>query len=579
MEHDRRQPDRHDRRLSQRATPHEDNPALSEDAMVQPSMQGAEDHLTSSREATTRLRESIIHSRQSVALMRENAVLAREREVRTREDEIQDKEANVLAKENHEAETSLLGQDDRNATLQMANEQLVITAIRLQIETAENEKTTSEMIKLARYDFLTSLPNRVQLYDRIDQAIAMAKRHPAKLAVLFLDLDRFKVINDTHGHAIGDKLLQSVADRLKSSVRNTDTVSRLGGDEFVLLLSEVGKDEALEVKIEKILTVVSAPYSIAGHEMHVGATIGISIFPQDGDDSATLIRNADTAMYFGKKSGRNTYRFYAQEMGAHDTERKNIEAGLQQALKKNEFVLFYQAQFDLESGKISGAEALIRWQHPIKGLLLPSEFMGVAESSGAVIPIGRWALREACEQATRWHVADLSFNVIAVNISALEFEDEHFLQNVLQVLQETGLPPAHLELELTETVLMKSVDATTLTLNKLRAAGVSISIDDFGTGYSSLSYLKQFPVDTMKIDQSFVRDISTSKDDILLNAVIGIGKSLRHRVIAEGVETETQLAFLRENHCTAAQGFYLNEPMGAEDFFNFLVAGVARHAI
>jgi len=547
--------------------------------MVQPSMQGAEDHLTSSREATTRLRESIIHSRQSVALMRENAVLAREREVRTREDEIQDKEANVLAKENHEAETSLLGQDDRNATLQMANEQLVITAIRLQIETAENEKTTSEMIKLARYDFLTSLPNRVQLYDRIDQAIAMAKRHPAKLAVLFLDLDRFKVINDTHGHAIGDKLLQSVADRLKSSVRNTDTVSRLGGDEFVLLLSEVGKDEALEVKIEKILTVVSAPYSIAGHEMHVGATIGISIFPQDGDDSATLIRNADTAMYFGKKSGRNTYRFYAQEMGAHDTERKNIEAGLQQALKKNEFVLFYQAQFDLESGKISGAEALIRWQHPIKGLLLPSEFMGVAESSGAVIPIGRWALREACEQATRWHVADLSFNVIAVNISALEFEDEHFLQNVLQVLQETGLPPAHLELELTETVLMKSVDATTLTLNKLRAAGVSISIDDFGTGYSSLSYLKQFPVDTMKIDQSFVRDISTSKDDILLNAVIGIGKSLRHRVIAEGVETETQLAFLRENHCTAAQGFYLNEPMGAEDFFNFLVAGVARHAI
>ncbi len=579
MEHDRRQPDRHDRRLSQRATPHENNPALSEDAMVQPSMQGAEDHLTSSREATTRLRESIIHSRQSVALMRENAVLAREREVRTREDEIQDKEANVLAKENHEAETSLLGQDDRNATLQMANEQLVITAIRLQIETAENEKTTSEMIKLARYDFLTSLPNRVQLYDRIDQAIAMAKRHPAKLAVLFLDLDRFKVINDTHGHAIGDKLLQSVADRLKSSVRNTDTVSRLGGDEFVLLLSEVGKDEALEVKIEKILTVVSAPYSIAGHEMHVGATIGISIFPQDGDDSATLIRNADTAMYFGKKSGRNTYRFYAQEMGAHDTERKNIEAGLQQALKKNEFVLFYQAQFDLESGKISGAEALIRWQHPIKGLLLPSEFMGVAESSGAVIPIGRWALREACEQATRWHVADLSFNVIAVNISALEFEDEHFLQNVLQVLQETGLPPAHLELELTETVLMKSVDATTLTLNKLRAAGVSISIDDFGTGYSSLSYLKQFPVDTMKIDQSFVRDISTSKDDILLNAVIGIGKSLRHRVIAEGVETETQLAFLRENHCTAAQGFYLNEPMGAEDFFNFLVAGVARHAI
>ena len=520
--------------------------------------------------------------------MRENAVLARELEVKTREDDVQDKEANVLIREDlaafdaspdHETAAPDIGQEERNATLQLANEQLVITAIRLQMETAESEKITSEMIKLARYDFLTSLPNRVQLYDRIDQSIAVAKRHPAKLAILFLDLDRFKIVNDTYGHAIGDKLLQSVADRLKSSVRNTDTVSRLGGDEFVLLISEVNEDEALELKVEKILAVVSAPYSFAGHDLHVGATIGISIFPQDGEDSATLIRNADTAMYFGKKSGRNNYQFYVREMGAEDTERKNLEVSLEQALKKKEFVLFYQAQFDLESGQISGAEALIRWLHPTKGILLPSEFMPIAESSGAIIQIGRWTLREACEQAMRWHTADLSFNTIAVNISALEFEDEHFLQNVLLVLRETGLPPKNLELELTETVLMKSVDATTLTLNKLRAAGVSISIDDFGTGYSSLSYLKQFPVDTMKIDQSFVRDISTSKDDILLNAVIGIGKSLRHRVIAEGVETATQLAFLRENHCTAAQGFYLSEPMAGEDFFIFLKAGVALHAI
>jgi diguanylate cyclase (GGDEF)-like protein len=588
MEHDRRQSGNRDRRRSQREMSHGNDPASSEGAILRPSPQGTGDRSMASREATTYLRETIIHARQSVALMRENAVLARERDLRTREDNVEHKESDVSARENSAessagenqgVEASALEQEERNATLQMANEQLVITAIRLQIETAENEKTKSEMIKLARYDFLTSLPNRVQLYDRIDQAVAMAKRHPAKLAVLFLDLDRFKVVNDTHGHAIGDKLLQSVADRLKSSVRNTDTVSRLGGDEFVLLLSEVNEDEALELKIEKILAVVSAPYSIAGHELHVGATIGISIFPQDGDDSATLIRNADTAMYFGKKSGRNTYRFYVQEMGAHDTERKNIEAGLQQALKKREFILFYQAQFDLESGKISGAEALIRWRHPSKGLLPASEFMEVAESCGAVISIGRWALREACGQAMRWYMAGLSFNVVAVNISALEFENENFLQNVLQTLQETGLPPRHLELELTETVLMKSVDATTLTLSKLRSAGVSISIDDFGTGYSSLSYLKQFPVDTMKIDQSFVRDISTSKDDILLNAVIGIGKSLRHRVIAEGVETATQLAFLRENRCTAAQGYYLNEPMAAEDFFSFLTAGVARHTI
>ena len=588
MEYDRRRTDGRDRRNLKRMVPHEDGVAPGSGAASEFPIQGSRERSISSREATTYLRESIIHSRQSVALMRENAVLARELEVKTREDDVQDKEANVLIREDlaafdaspdHETAAPDIGQEERNATLQLANEQLVITAIRLQMETAESEKITSEMIKLARYDFLTSLPNRVQLYDRIDQSIAVAKRHPAKLAILFLDLDRFKIVNDTYGHAIGDKLLQSVADRLKSSVRNTDTVSRLGGDEFVLLISEVNEDEALELKVEKILAVVSAPYSFAGHDLHVGATIGISIFPQDGEDSATLIRNADTAMYFGKKSGRNNYQFYVREMGAEDTERKNLEVSLEQALKKKEFVLFYQAQFDLESGQISGAEALIRWLHPTKGILLPSEFMPIAESSGAIIQIGRWTLREACEQAMRWHTADLSFNTIAVNISALEFEDEHFLQNVLLVLRETGLPPKNLELELTETVLMKSVDATTLTLNKLRAAGVSISIDDFGTGYSSLSYLKQFPVDTMKIDQSFVRDISTSKDDILLNAVIGIGKSLRHRVIAEGVETATQLAFLRENHCTAAQGFYLSEPMAGEDFFIFLKAGVALHAI
>jgi diguanylate cyclase (GGDEF)-like protein len=590
MEHDRRRAGLQDRRIS---------PEASSSDVYSSSRTGVEEganflpsdvirQSVAGREATASLRETVVQSRQNVAFMRENAVLVREQGVQKREDIVHEKEATALGRENaatlretevHDSTAIPLEQAQRNMTLQLANEQLVLTAIRLQIETAENEKSKSEMTILARYDFLTSLPNRAQLYDRIDQAIAMAKRHPTKLAVLFLDLDKFKIINDSHGHAIGDKLLQSVAERLKSAVRNTDTVSRLGGDEFVLLLSEVNEDEKLQMKIEEIHSVITAPYSIGGHELHIGATIGVSIFPQDGDNSATLIRNADTAMYFGKKSGRNSYQFYVKEMGASDTERKNIEMGLQQAIQKNEFVLFYQAQFNLENGLISGVEALIRWQHPANGLMLPGGFMSVAESCGAILPIGRWALRTACEQAKLWQEAGLAFSVVAVNISALEFEDEKFLENVLLVLRETGLPPKHLELELTETVLMRSVDATTVTLNKLRSIGVSISIDDFGTGYSSLSYLKQFPVDTMKIDQSFVRDISKSDDDILLNAVIGIGKSLRHRVIAEGVETATQLAFLRENQCTAAQGFYLNEPMPAEDFFTFLKNGVALHAI
>jgi len=588
MEHDRRRTDLPDRRRPQQAMSHDIATKLRtgpDGFWVSP---GEDEHAATSRDAMVHLREAAVRSRQNVIQAREKSVLAREIELRTMEDAIQAKEANILARElsgasgtpeHSETTAPALAQEERNMTLQLANEQLLLTALRLQIETAEIEKSNSEMNLLARYDFLTGLPNRSQLYDRVGQAIAIAKRHPAKFAVLFLDLDRFKAVNDSHGHAIGDKLLQSVADRLKSSVRNTDTVSRLGGDEFVLLLTEVNEDEALELKIDKIHTIITAPYGIAGLYLHVGATIGISIFPQDGDDSSALIRNADTAMYYGKKSGRNNYQFYAHEMGAHDSERKTIEADLRQALEKNEFVLYYQAQFNLESSRISGVEALIRWHHPERGLLLPNWFMQVAESNGTIIAIGRWVLRTACEQAMRWHEAGLHFETIAVNISAVEFEDRGFLENVMLVLQETGLPPMYLELEITETVLMKSVDATTLTLNDLRAAGVSISIDDFGTGYSSLSYLKQFPVDTMKIDQTFIRDISSSKDDILLNAVIGIGKSLRHQVIAEGVETATQLAFLRENHCTAAQGFYLNVPIPAEDFLVFLQRGVARNPI
>ena len=468
---------------------------------------------------------------------------------------------------------------DQNVKLRLVNEQLVIASIRLQVAHEEVEKSKAEMTRLAHFDFLTDLPNRAQLYDRIGQAIAMAKRHPAKLAILLLDLDRFKVINDTLGHSIGDNLLQSVAQRLKSTVRNTDTVSRLGGDEFVLLLSEVGQDDSLALKLSKIHDIVTAPYRVAGHDLHVGASIGVSIFPDNGDDSATLIRNADTAMYYAKKIGRNKVQFFLPEMGARDAARQDVEIGLHQALKKGEFVLHYQAQFDLENWKISGVEALIRWNHPIKGLISPAGFISIAEECGVIVQMGRWVLREACRQAKSWLEAGLPFNVIAVNISALEFESKEFLQNVQSALRETGLAPNRLELELTETALMKNIDIAAVTLHKLRSMGVSISIDDFGTGYSSLSYLKKFPIDTMKIDQSFVRDISKKDDDILLNAVIGIGKSLRHRVIAEGVENSTQLDFLRENECTAVQGFYMNIPMAAAEFSEFLKESPFTHPI
>ncbi len=518
----------------------------------------------------------------------EEANLAREQEVQAREDAAHTREAQALQREDlatvreqkiHEERASKAAMLDRSIKLRQANEQLVIASVQLQIATEEIEKSKAEMTHLANHDFLTDLPNRTQLFDRIAQAIALAKRHHAKLAVLFLDLDRFKTVNDTLGHAIGDQLLQSVAHRLQSAIRSSDTVSRQGGDEFVLLLSEVNQEEILALKIEKIHQIITAPYCVAGNDLDIGATIGISVFPKDGEDAETLIRNADTAMYYAKETGRNKFQFFRPEMRMREVERQGIEVSLYQALEKQQFMLFYQAQVNLESGAITGVEALIRWRHPDRGLLLPASFIPVAEKSGAIVPIGRWVLREACRQAQSWVEAGLALNVIAVNISAREFENDQFLENVRSVLQETGLAPDRLELELTETALMNSIESTAKTLHDLRSMGVRISIDDFGTGYSSLSYLKRFPVDTMKIDQTFVRDIAAGADNILLNAIIGIGKSLRHHVIAEGIETATQIAFLRDNQCASGQGFYLNIPMMAEEFTSVLKQGVSPNLL
>lgn len=527
------------------------------------------DDTVSNVEQSANLRESVILAREEAIGLREDAAHRRETQLLQREDA-----ATVKEQEIRNAQITQAMRDDLIVKLRQANEQLVIASVQSRI-IQELERSKAEMTHLANHDFLTDLPNRMQLFDRIGQSIALAKRHHKKLAVLFLDLDRFKAVNDSLGHAIGDKLLQAVAERLKIAIRSSDTVSRQGGDEFVLLLSEVSQREILTLKIEEIHKSITEPYCIEGNNLQIGATIGASIFPEDGEDAETLIRNADAAMYDAKENGRNKYQFFRQEMRAGDVERQSLEASLYQALDKQQFVLFYQAQINLGSGAITGAEALIRWRHPSRGLVLPAWFVPVAEGCGAMVPIGRWVLREACRQAQAWLDAGLPFHVISVNISRREFEDDDFVENVRSVLQETGLAPACLELELAETVLMKNLESAAGTLHVLRSMGVRISVDDFGTGYSSLSYLKRFPVDTMKIDQSFVHEISTDgDDDALVSAVIGMGNSLHHQVIAEGVETAKQLTFLRENHCPVVQGFYFNAPMIAEEFGTVLKQGV-----
>jgi diguanylate cyclase len=540
------------------ALPPPAEPADTDPAFAQSAQKREEANLA--REESVHAREAAAHAREGQALQREGLATEREHDI-------------------HEVLAGKAAMLERAGKLREANEQLVIASVQLQIAAEAIERSNAEMAHFANHDFLTNLPNRMQLADRISQAIALAKRHNDKLAVLFLDLDRFKTVNDTYGHAVGDELLRAVAHRLKSMIRSSDTVSRQGGDEFVMLLGEVNDENLLSLKIEKLHEVITAPYDIAGNSLDIGSTIGISVFPKDGEDTETLLRNADTAMYHAKKRGRNKYLFFTPDMHDTETKRLHIESGLYQALQKHQFVLFYQAQVNLESGAITGVEALIRWQHPREGLLLPSSFIPFAEENGAIVPIGRWVLGEACRQAHAWMEAGLDFNVISVNISAREFENEQFLDNVRAVLQESGLAHDRLELELTETVLMKSIECTAKTLHDLRAMGVKISIDDFGTGYSSLSYLKRFPVDTMKIDQTFVRDIAGGDDDILLNAIIGIGKSLHHRVVAEGIETANQVAFLRNAHCVSGQGFYLNVPMMAKEFTPVLKQGLLQHTL
>jgi diguanylate cyclase (GGDEF)-like protein/PAS domain S-box-containing protein len=443
-----------------------------------------------------------------------------------------------------------------------------------------HDATASRALELERahsaeHDFLSGLPNRKLLKERTDFAIALARRHMKKLAVLFLDLDGFKHVNDSLGHSIGDKLLQSVAARLANCVRGTDTVSRMGGDEFVVLLSEVEQAEDAAITAARMLEAVAEAHTIDEHDIHVTTSIGVSVYPDDGLDAETLIKCADTAMYQAKENGRQSYQFFETTMNARAVERQLIEQGLRRALERKEFTLYYQPKVDLRTGKITGAEALIRWTHPDRGMISPDRFIPVAEASGLIVPIGAWVLREACTRTQSWADLGLPPITIAVNVSAREFQNKTFSESLFATLFETGMDPRSLVVELTESVLVKQSDTAALILEILRGRGVHVAIDDFGTGYSSLSYLQKFPVDSLKIDQAFVRQIGKPTDNKhIVTAIISMARSLKLRVIAEGVETLEELSFLRAHQCDEAQGYYFSRPVPAEEFAKLLRTGI-----
>jgi diguanylate cyclase (GGDEF)-like protein len=460
----------------------------------------------------------------------------------------------------------------------------LLRALRYAIErkTMENAALAmaQHMAHSAEHDFLTGLPNRMLLNDRIGQAIALARRHVKKAAVLFLDLDGFKHINDSLGHPVGDKLLQSIAKRLADCIRGSDSVSRQGGDEFVVLLLNLEHAENAAVTARRMLEAVAKPHYIDHHDLHVTASIGVSVYPDDALDAEALIKNADTAMYQAKENGRRSFQFFKPAMNARAVERQSIEESLRRALERREFALHYQPKVNLKTGAIIGAEALLRWRHPTRGPVSPADFIPVAEDCGLILPIGAWVLHEACAQARAWIEAGLPPIGMAVNVSAIEFRHEKFLEGLFATLDQTGFDPRSLELELTESVLMKHAESTAKILRSLRDSGIGVAVDDFGTGYSSLSYLQKFPVDAVKIDQSFVRQISTAGEDTtIVKAVIGMARGLKLRVIAEGVETLEEVAFLRAYRCEEAQGYYFSRPVPAQQFAMLLKNGILESAV
>lgn len=455
---------------------------------------------------------------------------------------------------------------ERTAELAEAN-------LRLQEEVAEREQAEERVMHLANHDALTGLPNRRLLIDRLGQALALAHRENHQVAVLFMDLDRFKTINDSLGHMTGDALLQNVARRLSETLREGDTVSRLGGDEFVVVLPSLDQPKAAEKVALKLVDALAPPIDLGGQELRVSASIGISLFPEDGRDTETLLRNADSAMYHAKDMGRNNYQFFMEQMNVAAAERLRLENDLHRALERQEFELHFQPRVSVANGLACGIEALIRWRHPERGLVLPEHFIPVAEDTGLIVPIGEWVINEACRQGTAWCAAGLPQIPVAVNLSPRQFRQSNLVDTVARAIDRHGWPCNLLELEITEGVLMQQTSDTLKTLEALNRLGVGLAIDDFGTGYSSLSYLKRFPVDFLKIDQSFVRDIAVDPDDAtIVTAIIGLAHSLGLTVVAEGVENASQLDFIREAGCDEAQGYHIGRPMPAGQMAEWLLA-------
>src|SRR5579859_162480 len=429
---------------------------------------------------------------------------------------------------------------------------------------------------LAYHDGLTGLPNRSMFSKLLTQRISEARRYNKQLAVAFLDLDRFKQINDTLGHEAGDQLLIDVAARLEGCVRDSDTVARLGGDEFVVLLPEMDDGKQASIVAQKILSVIGKAFTLIGHEFRVTASIGISLYPHDGDDEQTLTKNADIAMYQAKAEGKNTFQFYSEKLNANTLERLTLESSLRHALERNEFRLYYQAKRDIRSGGIAGMEALLRWEHPDLGTVTPGQFIPVAEDTGLIVPIGKWVLKTACMQSVAWQNEGLPPLSVAVNMTARQFSDEYLLQDLAAILKDTGMNPQLLEIELSEALLIHDVETTLRILTGIKSLGIRIAVDDFGTGYSSLATLQRFPLDTVKIDRSFLGEfIGRSEDSVLADAIIAMGKSLSLTVIAQGVETKEQAEFLRTHACDELQGFYFNRPLPAYQFAQLMRAQTA----
>jgi diguanylate cyclase (GGDEF)-like protein/PAS domain S-box-containing protein len=448
------------------------------------------------------------------------------------------------------------------------DQDVVLSAAR---DISERKRAEEVIRRQAYYDVLTNLPNRSLFKDRLEQAMKSAHLNKQMLAVIILDLDRFKNINETLGHLLGDKLLVNVAERLLGILNPNETIARFGGDEFTLLMPQVNNAEEVTEHAQKILELLTAPFKLHEHELHVTTSIGIAFYPDDGEGSELLLKNAETAMYRAKDQGRNNFQLYASGMNVSAFKQLLMENSLRRALEKEEFVIYYQPQINLANQKVTGAEALVRWQHPDLGLVFPNEFIGLAEETGLIVPIGEWIIKKVCEQSKKWQAAGYEKMCISVNLSARQFQQLNLVPTIAKIIADTGLDPQYLGMEVTESIAMKNADFTIAALGEMKKMRIHLSLDDFGTGYSSLSYLKRFPLETLKIDRSFVRDITTDPNDAaIVTAVVALAHSMKLNVVAEGVETEGQLTFLRNHHCDIVQGYIFSHPLSEVNFLKFV---------